>query len=231
MKDSGQRILIVDDDHLMRFGLSRALSQRSFEVTTAASARQALRGLDGSQPDLCLINFHLPDGDGLDLMEEIRNRCPDAKIVLMTASSISDLTVREHVNAAIAAGKCLFLAKPFNLTEATDLIFKALAGGQVRAGRQPPGDNYLNGRKFDRIPFVQVLDISTSVIKEGEVKRMSCRAVLTDLCDDGIGLLVHCPLHADQVISFGEELSGRTGMVIWSIMLDNQLCRAGIKFT
>jgi DNA-binding response OmpR family regulator len=227
------RILIVDDDHLMLFGLSRALRQKNFEVTTAATARQATLELDACHYALCLINFDLPDASGLELMEAIRERCPKTTIIFMTASFIGDLAVRENIKEAMAAGNCLFLAKPFNLSEATDLVSKALAGKiEFQECVRLTDEGYLERkRKYQRQPYVKVLDITINFIEEGEVKRGSWRAVSTDLCDEGIGLLTQLPLNINQVISFGEELSGRTGVVAWSTMLDNRFCRAGVKFT
>jgi DNA-binding response OmpR family regulator len=227
------RILIVDDDHLMLFGLSRALRQKNFEVTTAALASQAILELDSCHYALCLINFDHPDASGLELMEAIRERCPETTIIFMTASFIGDLAVRENIKEAMAAGNCLLLAKPFNLSEATDLVSKALAGKLESEERvRLTDEGYLERkRKYQRKPYVQILDITINFIEEGEVKRGSWRAVSTDLCDEGIGLLTQLPLNINQVISFGEELSGRTGIVAWSTMLDNQFCRAGVKFT
>jgi CheY-like chemotaxis protein len=227
------RILIVDDDHLMLFGLSRALRQKTFEVTTAATARQAILRLECCHYDLCLLNFHLPDASGLELMEAIRERCPETTIIFMTASFISDLAVRQDIKEAMTAGNCLFLAKPFNLSEATDLVIKARNGDlEFQDCVRLTEEGYLDRkRKYQRKPFVKILDFYTNFIEGGEVRRGSWRAVSTDLCDDGIGVLTQLPLQIDQVLSFGEELSGRTGVVVWSTMLDNQLCRAGVKFT
>jgi DNA-binding NarL/FixJ family response regulator len=225
-------ILIVDDDPLMLFGLSKALKQKNFEVATAATGRQALFGLNLCNYDLCLINFHLPDLNGLELMAAIKIRCPKTKIILMAASFISDLPARDSIKESIDNGNCLFIAKPFNIAEATDLVIKALAGDlEFKECVRLTDEGYLDRkRKFQRKPYVKVMDIFASYIGEGEVKRGSWRAVSTDICDGGVGLLTQVPLNVEQVISFDDELSGRTGVVAWSTMLDNQFCRAGVRF-
>jgi CheY-like chemotaxis protein len=225
-------ILIADDDHLMLFGLSRALRQKGLEVTTAATAGQAILSLDHRRYDLCLLSYHLPDASGPELLEAIRSRLPETVFILMTASFISDLTVRGNVKEALASGNCLFLTKPFHLSEATDLVIRALAGDlEIREAMRLTDDGYLDWKRNQhRKPYVRVLNITTSFIEEGEVRRGQWRAVSTDLCEDGIGVLTQIPLRTNQVISFDQEFSGRSGIVIWSTMLDNQFCRAGVKF-
>lgn len=232
MEKEMSRILVVDDDRLMRFGLSRALSRKSLEVKTAATARQALMGIDDCGYDLCLINIHLPDINGLELSRLIRDSCPGIVVILMAASYIGEPGLREGIREALAQGSCLFIAKPFRLAEATDLIIQALEGHLSPAAERLPDEDFLDRkRKFQRKPFVMVLKFYMSGVSHGEMRRDVWRAVSTDICDGGIGLLTQIPLQENQVISFDEELSGRMGVVAWSTMLDSLTCRAGIRFT
>jgi CheY-like chemotaxis protein len=233
MEQEMNRILIVDDDQLMRFGLSRALSRKSFEVASAATARQALMDIATCPYHLCLLSMHLPDINGLELLRIIKDNCPETVVILMAASYIGDSGLREKLKEALDQGQCLFIAKPFNLADATDLIINALEGNmQPLNGFRLTEEGYVDRRrKYQRKPFVKILNFYTSGISEGEVRRSAFRAVSTDICEGGIGLLTQIPLQENQVVSFDEELSSRLGVVAWSTMLDSETCRAGIRFT
>lgn len=68
------------------------------------------------------------------------------------------------------------------------------------------------------------------MISGGRNKRWLIGAETPDISDTGIGLTTAYPLKASDVISFGKDMEERTGVVVWSSMLDEQTCRAGIKF-
>lgn len=228
-----KKILVVDDDHLMLFGLSKALRQKDLDVVTAASARQALLSMEDSTFHMCLLNLDLPDGNGFDLMHSIKKSQPDTIVTLMTSSYIEDEEMRENIKGATRTGECLFLVKPFDLSAATSLVLNTLDGKACSGeGFRLTDEGYLDKqRKSRRRPFVKILKCFTDSIKEGEVQRNPLRVVATDICEGGIGLLTQTPLKADQVISFDEDLYCRIGIVVWSTMLNDITCRAGVKFT
>ena len=63
-----KRILVIDDERLMLYGLKKAFNKDLIEVDTAATAREALQAIRSCNYDLCLIDIRLPDGNGFKLM-------------------------------------------------------------------------------------------------------------------------------------------------------------------
>ena len=69
-----------------------------------------------------------------------------------------------------------------------------------------------------------------SVIERGNYTRKSFEARTVDISEDGIGLLTPHPLNESQIISFDERVDNRTGVVVWSKMIDEENCRVGVRF-
>ena len=116
----GFRVLIVDDEDLIRWSLKEGLSARGHTVIEADRGRAALEGcLNGV--DLALLEFRLPDTDGLELAAVIRRSNPACRVILMTAHGSSELTQQ-------AAERDVFrvVDKPFDVTEVLDLVERAL---------------------------------------------------------------------------------------------------------
>ncbi len=83
--DTKASVLIVNDEAVIRSALSRMLSGAGFNVTTAASAREALRMLDQAQFDAIVTDIMMPEMDGIELLSRIRQRDRE----LPTRASIS----------------------------------------------------------------------------------------------------------------------------------------------
>ena len=119
-------ILIVDDEQLIRWSLSERLQQegyRTVEAATAAEARAALR----DPVDLVLLDYRLPDGDGLTLLKEIKQADPDTLVILLTAYASVETAV-----AVMKQGAYHYANKPFNLDEIALLVDNALETTRLR---------------------------------------------------------------------------------------------------
>lgn len=118
-------LLIVDDDHPFLHRLARAMKQRGFGVSTAATLTEALAAADRSPPAFAIVDLRLEDGYGLDIVPVLRERHPDIRIVVLTgygniASAIS----------AIKIGAVDYLAKP---ADVDDIVAALLAAGKPKA--------------------------------------------------------------------------------------------------
>jgi two-component system response regulator (stage 0 sporulation protein F) len=110
-KPATRRILVVDDEWLMRWSIVETLSQRGYEVIEAGDARSAMQAIDREAVDLVLLDLRLPDADDLGLLTRIRQKIPATPVVLMTA-----FPTREVVEEATALG-ALVAIKPFDLDD------------------------------------------------------------------------------------------------------------------
>jgi two-component system response regulator RegA len=149
MPDSEDRIaaledktlLLLDDDNALRTRLGRALESRGFEVTTAASVAEAREALRTSVPAFAVLDMRLEDGNGLKVVEAIRDRREDSRIVMLTGYGAIATAV-----AAVKAGAVDYLQKP---ADADDVVKALLATGEAP---EPP-DNPMSA---DRVRWEHI---------------------------------------------------------------------------
>ena len=107
---SRNKILIVDDESGVRFGIRDFLEQQGFEVEEADSCSDAQHIFRMSRPDIVIADYMLPDGTALDLIPRLKEIDPDIPLLVLTAHGSIDLAVR-----AIKEGAEQFLTKPLEL--------------------------------------------------------------------------------------------------------------------
>lgn len=228
-----KKILVVDDDELILYGLEKALKSEGVVVATAATASEAVLKLSSCPYDLCLLDVHLPDFSGMVLMKIIRDICPKVKVIIMTGSYIDDRGLSENISEAIRNGACHFITKPFNLYELKEIVVQALhTDDGYHTGFRFTGDRFFErkSRRNDRNPFVDEIRYSMSVIENGGGSRRLLLAQAIDVSEHGVGFRTEYPLRPSQIVSFEHEVLRRTGVVVWSTMLDERICRAGVQF-
>ncbi|RLC28109.1 MAG: response regulator [Deltaproteobacteria bacterium] len=116
------KILIVDDEEHIRYLYSEELSEAGYEVITAENGYRLLERIEEEKPDLVVLDIKMVDYNGLDLLQDIRNRFYDMPVVLCTAYD----TFKEDMKS-IAAD--FYVIKSFDLTELKDKIAMALEAG------------------------------------------------------------------------------------------------------
>jgi len=96
-----QRILLVDDNHAVRSIYREALEELGYDVTLAANGEDALRAVEGSLPEVALIDVHLPTLNGYQLARALRARHPSSgiKLVLLSGMTLDDDMIRLSKNA------------------------------------------------------------------------------------------------------------------------------------
>jgi DNA-binding NtrC family response regulator len=123
----GARILVVDDERLVRWSLRRALEEARYQVDEAATAREALDAVAREQPDLVLLDFQLPDRTGLDVLRHLRASTPRVPVVMVTAHASVGGAVE-----AMKEGAYDYLSKPFELDDVLLTVARALEAGRLR---------------------------------------------------------------------------------------------------
>ena len=122
-----EKILVVDDEPMMRYTLRVALSGWGYESAEAGTIAGALATFEAEHPAVVLLDVHLPDGSGLDVLKEIKNRQSQAVVIMITGNVMIEDTL-----AALRGGAYDFISKPINLNELQITIRNALEAGQLR---------------------------------------------------------------------------------------------------
>ena len=121
------KILVVDDEHLIRWSLEQNLKKQGYEVLTAGSGEDALRIVREDQPDLVLLDIQLPGISGIEVLEKLKEFDEDIIVIMVTAHGGLETAV-----TAMRMGAYDYLNKPFNLDEMAIVIRKALETSDLR---------------------------------------------------------------------------------------------------
>ncbi|HET9440278.1 MAG TPA: sigma-54 dependent transcriptional regulator [Longimicrobiales bacterium] len=119
------RVLVLDDDDLLRSIITERLGRSGYEVTAVASIADARARVAAEPPDIALLDVKLPDGTGTELLPDLREA--DTPVVMMTAHATVQLAV-----SALKLGARDFLEKPFNLDKLEATLTAALELTRMR---------------------------------------------------------------------------------------------------
>ncbi|WP_280770492.1 response regulator [Salipaludibacillus daqingensis] len=107
-----EKLLIVDDQFGIRVLLKEVFEKDGYETFDASNGNQALKIIKEENPDLVLLDMKIPGMDGLEILQEIRNRKLETNVIMMTA--YGEL---EMINEAKKLGAKAHFAKPFDIDE------------------------------------------------------------------------------------------------------------------
>ena len=122
------------------------------------------------------------------------------------------------------------MTKPFNLCQMNTIVEQALATEDF-PGKFGLAENETAKRRCKRIVYHEKIRLFLNVVDPEETNRWSLSAKTVDISDDGIGLVTDFPLKVAQIVDFDKSLNHKSGVVVWSKLLEDRTCRAGIKFT
>lgn len=140
------KVLVVDDEQLIRWTLSEALRSWHYEPLEAATASAALTLFENEQPAAVLLDINLPDGSGLDVLREIKQRHPQAVVIMITANVLVDDTI-----AALRGGAYDFIGKPINLEDLQITIRNGIETQRLRKEVTQIRSEQVREFSFDRI--------------------------------------------------------------------------------
>ena len=121
-------VLIIEDEEGVRSALAKRLKLHGCTVDAVGSSRDGLKRLTDAPVDLVLLDYRLPDADGLELLERIRRQWPDVLAIMMTAYTNVEVAIQ-----AIRLGAYDYVAKPFSLDEMMVVVDKALEAKRLRS--------------------------------------------------------------------------------------------------
>jgi len=123
-----EKILIVDDEYLIRWSLSENLKEHGFKCTMAESGEKALELYKAESPDLILLDIKMPGIDGIEVISRIKASETSAPpIIVITATSQIDIAVK-----AMKLGAYDYINKPFDLTDVQTKVMHALETNQLK---------------------------------------------------------------------------------------------------
>ena len=122
-------LLIVDDDHHLRQGFERLLTEEGYDVRVASSGEQALALVRERLPDCVIMDVRMPGMDGLETLQTMRSLEERLPVIIMTAFSTTETAIE-----ATKLGAFDYILKPFDIPDVLSLIEKAVeAGRRMRA--------------------------------------------------------------------------------------------------
>jgi len=216
-----ERALIIDDDQLIHYAISKTLKADCEEVKMVSETTDVVHEISSCSYQLCFFNIALHGLDSINLLKKIRELSPDTKIIGMTGSR-EDTTVEEK------AEEHLFhlLVKPFEITE-----LKAVATHALGRDAERP---FPEKRRAPRVPSNATITYSITTLEFGRPTTLSLKGELTDISDFGAGLKTYYPLEPGQILVLAlnsKQAHYRTGIVRRSAAINgNCMHRVGIEF-
>ncbi len=177
------KILVIDDEHSVRWAFEKALQKAGYQVALAENGMKGLNLYKTFHPDIVLVDIRMPEMDGLKVLEHIREIDPDAQVIVMTAYTDMETTI-----SAMKLGAYDFLSKPFNIDECLLLISRGLsarsAGRTAEVIAQAPKSSGLKGNSpamqevYKLIGKVSEEDVTVLVTGEsGSGKELVAQAI------------------------------------------------------
>jgi len=120
------KILVIDDDVLVRDTITRILERKGYQVLVAGDGARGVSMFRSEQPDLVITDIIMPEKEGLATIREIREECPNAKIVAISGGArIGNM---EFLDIAGKLGASEIIAKPFDPSDLLNLVSRCLGG-------------------------------------------------------------------------------------------------------
>ena len=148
-----KKILIVDDEKLVRWSLTQKCAEFGYQSVEAGTAGEALRLLQSESPDAVLLDLHLPDRSGIEVLEKLKAAGESCSVIMMTAAPQLD-----DVKSALRKGAYDFISKPINFEELEVTLQNALEAGALRTEVES-----LRGEVRRRAGYHEVVGVSRKV--------------------------------------------------------------------
>ena len=158
------RILIVEDEAVLSKNMGRSLKKLGHTIAVAADRKDGLKRFTETNPDLVLLDLRLPDGSGLELLQEMLAQDSSVSVVMMTAYATVEDAVR-----AIRLGAVDYLQKPLSMEDLKHTVARALEEQRLRQEV-----SYYRKRDSDRAGLAELLGSCEAVVAlRGKIERLT----------------------------------------------------------
>lgn len=120
-------ILVIDDEAIALSNMSHVLIKEGYDVTTCKDGESGLNALRHTRFDLVLTDLHMPGIDGMDVLQHVHVTIPETPVIMITGHATLDSAVK-----AMKRGAYHYIAKPFRLDEAREIVKSALEFGRMK---------------------------------------------------------------------------------------------------
>lgn len=202
------RLLIADDHEMVRKGLATLLQGSDIEIIAEAeNGKECLKKAEQVNPDVILLDIRMPDWDGLETLEKIKQKMPDAKVVMLT---IYDNPT--YIARAVALGATDYVLKGSKREAIVDTIIKAAAG-------ESPSHTGELRRVVGAMSSRQILDDDQVPLTQRETQVLRHVALGLSNKDIGRSLEISVETVKEHVQNILRKLSvkDRTQAAVWAV--------------
>ncbi|MFO0850690.1 MAG: sigma-54 dependent transcriptional regulator [Gemmataceae bacterium] len=215
------KLLVIDDEPIIRHSFQKAFASAEVEVLTAGSMAEGRRRIEADHPDVIVLDLQLPDGSGLDLLRWVTDTDPRRPVILITARGTADAAIE-----AMTHGAFDYLLKPLDLDSFTRLVGRAFEAARLMQVPAVLPDEPAADRILGRTPVVQEMckqigrvarqDVTVLIRGEsGTGKELVARAIYHhSKRADRPFLALNCAALPEPLVEselFGHELGAFTG--------------------
>ena len=144
------KLLIVDDEPIIRHSFQKAFASAEVEVLTAGTVAEGRQRVEADAPDVIVVDLQLPDGSGLDLLRWVTATDPRRPVILITARGTADAAIE-----AMTRGAFDYLLKPLDLESFTRLVGRAFEAARLMRVPAVLPDEPTADRILGRTPAIQ----------------------------------------------------------------------------
>jgi DNA-binding NtrC family response regulator len=218
--------MIVDDDNLLRWGLSKQIPEICnfpVEIKSVDNGNDAANEISSSYYDVCFLDVNLPDINGIEVMKKIKEVSPGTEVIIMTAEELDGECKKKVEELAYQ-----FISKPFDFYQVKFILKHALEK-DGSSGVSMNMEKRRSKRRHERRPFIGTFDYTIRNTELNESQILNLKGDTVDISDGGMGILTDYSLHAGQIIEI-EGVDRKAGVVKWISMIGGNAFRAGIEF-
>ncbi len=129
IQGNSYKILLVDDDPNCLDAIDQLMQRDGYETLPISEGRSAVKVIMEDSIDLAIVDYNLPDMDGLNIIRQIKRTKPYIPVIMVTAQPSNELKM-----ASLAAGAYSFMSKPINIPVLRQIVAEALQFPQINNG-------------------------------------------------------------------------------------------------